>query len=119
MRLLLVGCLFAAMLPGADRVVMNLEQSPYARVKNVPISAVTMRDGFWQPRMTTNVERSIPTLLALLEEHGIVDNFRRLAGKDVPRKGPLFTDSDIYKWMEAVAFALQTTDDPRLRATFD
>ncbi len=107
------------MLPGADRVVMNLEQSPYARVKNVPISAVTMRDGFWQPRMTTNVERSIPTLLALLEEHGIVDNFRRLAGKDVPRKGPLFTDSDIYKWMEAVAFALQTTDDPRLRATFD
>lgn len=111
--------LFACLLPGADRVVMNLEKSPHARVKNVPVSAVTMRAGFWQPRMKTNVERSIPTLLALLEEHGIVDNFRRLAGKNVPRRGPLFTDSDIYKWMEAAAFVLQTQDDPQLRATFD
>ncbi len=119
MKTLLAACLFAALLPGADRVVMNLEKSPYARVKSVPVSAVTMAPGFWQPRMKVNVERSIPTLLLLLEEHGIVDNFRRLAGKSVPRKGPLFTDSDIYKWMEAAAFVLQTTDDPKLRATFD
>jgi DUF1680 family protein len=119
MKTILLGCLFAALIPGADRVVMNLEKSPHARVKNVPVSAVTMREGFWQPRMKTNVERSIPTLLALLEENGIVDNFRRMAGKNVPRKGPLFTDSDVYKWMEAAAFVLQTTDDPKLRATFD
>ena len=119
MRMLLIGCLLAGTLPGADRVVMNLEKTPHARVKNVPVSAVTMREGFWQPRMKVNVERSIPTLLALLEEHGIVDNFRRLAGKNVARRGPLFTDSDIYKWMESAAFVLQSQDDPRLRATFD
>jgi hypothetical protein len=119
MKTLTALLLLATLLPGADRVVMNLEKSPYARVKNVPVSAVTMRQGFWQPRMKTNVERSIPTLLALLEEHGIVDNFRRLSGKNVPRRGPLFTDSDIYKWMEAAAFVLQTHDDATLRATFD
>lgn len=119
MKTLFAACLFAALLPGADRVVMNLDKSPHARVKNVPVSAVTMGPGFWQPRMKTNVERSIPTLLALLEEHGIVDNFRRLAGKNVPRQGPLYTDSDLYKWMEAAAFVLQTADDPKLRATFD
>ncbi len=87
MKTLLAACLFAALLPGADRVVMNLEKSPHARVKNVPVSAVTMGPGFWQPRMRTNVERSIPTLLALLEEHGIVDNFRRLAGKNARTEG--------------------------------
>ncbi len=119
MRFLLVFCVMSSLAPGADRMVLNLEKSPYAKVRNVPVSAVTMRDGFWAPRMKTNVERSIPTLLDLLEEHGIVDNFRRLAGKNVPRRGPLFTDSDIYKWMEAAAFVLQTADDPKLRATFD
>ncbi|MGA3077058.1 MAG: beta-L-arabinofuranosidase domain-containing protein, partial [Bryobacteraceae bacterium] len=55
-----------------------------------------------------------------LEQHGVVDNFRRLEGKkDVPRRGPLYTDSDLYKWMEAVAFVLQSGEQPRLRAEFD
>ena len=35
------------------------------------------------------------------------------------RRGPLYTDSDLYKWMEAVGFALQSHDDPALRATMD
>ena len=119
MKALLIGCLLGATLPGADRVVMNLEKTPFARVKNVPVSAVAMREGFWQPRMKVNVERSIPTLLELLESNGIIDNFRRLAGKNVPRRGPLYTDSDVYKWMEAAAFVLQTQDDDKLRAAFD
>src|SRR5207237_1289708 len=86
----------------------------------VPVRAVTITRGFWYERRKVNVECSIPTMLELLEEHGVVDNFRRLSGKkDVPRRGPLYTDSDLYKWMEAVAFVLQSGDDPNLRATFD
>jgi hypothetical protein len=57
-----------------------------------------MSGGFWSSRMRAYVERSIPTRFTLLEEHGVVDNFRRLSGqKQAPRKGPLFTDSDLYK----------------------
>jgi DUF1680 family protein len=86
----------------------------------MPIRAVTMGDGFWAQRMRTNVEDSIPTLLALLEEHGVVDNFRRLSGrKNQGRRGPLYTDSDLYKWMEAVAFVLQSGDRPQLHETLD
>lgn len=46
-------------------------------------------------------------LLDRLDEHGILDNFRRLApgGPAVERKGLYFSDSDVYKWMEAAAFA--------------
>jgi DUF1680 family protein len=81
---------------------------------------VRVNDGFWGARRKTNVERSIPTMLQLLEEHGVVDNFRRLSGaKKVERKGPLYTDSDIYKWMEAAAYVLQSEDRPELKATFD
>jgi len=78
-----------------------------------------MDDGFWQARMRINVERSIPSMLDELEQHGVMDNFRRLTGSRAARRGPLYTDSDIYKWMEAVAYVLQSGDRPNLRATFD
>jgi len=100
--------------------IINIAASPKAKLHSVPIRAVTMGDGFWAERMRTNVEESIPSLLALLEEHGVVDNFRRLSGrKNQGRHGPLYTDSDLYKWMEAVAFVLQSGDRPQLRATLD
>jgi DUF1680 family protein len=100
--------------------ILNLEGSPHAKLQGVPVRAVTLGAGFWEQRRKVNVERSIPTLLDLLESNGVVDNFRRLSGrKHVERRGPLYTDSDLYKWMEAVAFVLQSGDDPRLRATVD
>ena len=100
--------------------IINDSASPKAQLHSVPIRAVTMGEGFWSARMRTNVEESIPTLLALLEEHGVVDNFRRLSGrKNAGRRGPVYTDSDLYKWMEAVAFVLQSGDRPQLRQTMD
>jgi uncharacterized protein len=119
---LLLGGLFtfAAAADGPPPVVLELSRSPHAKLQNIPVSAVKMGEGFWSPRRQVNVEKSIPTLLQLLEEHGAIDNFRRLSGrKNVERRGPLYTDSDVYKWMEAVAFVLQTEDRPDLRATFD
>ena len=103
-----------------DQGVLHLDRSPHAKLRSVPVRAVRLGEGFWTPRLRVNVERSIPTLLDLLEQHGVVDNFRRLAGrKPVARRGPLFTDSDLYKWMEAAAFVLQSGDRPDLRATLD
>jgi DUF1680 family protein len=100
--------------------ILCLDQSPYAKLRNIPVRAVKMGDGFWAPRRKVNVEKSIPTLLELLEEHGAVDNFRRLTGRTrAARRGPRYTDSDVYKWMEAAAFVLQSGDDPQLRAAFD
>jgi hypothetical protein len=84
-----------------------------------------MGDGFWTSRRKVTTERSLPTMLALLEEHGVVDNFRRLAGRpEIPRKGPLYTDSDLYKWIEGAAWALASnetsdTDKQKLRGDID
>lgn len=104
----------------AEQGILHLDRSPYAKLRSVPIRAVKMGEGFWAERRRVNVERSIPALYDLLEQHGIVDNFRRLSGrKQVERRGPLYTDSDLYKWMEAVAFVLQSEDRPALRAKFE
>jgi len=99
--------------------VIHLDHSPYAKLHSVPIRVVHMGEGFWSARMRINVERSIPTMLEELEQHGVMDNFRRLTGKQTQRRGPLYTDSDIYKWIEAAAFVLESGDRPDLRATID
>jgi len=127
MRLFLLICLAAASALGQSvgdswrgAGVIDVSQSPHVKLHSVPIRAVRLDEGFWSARMRINVERSIPTMLEELEQHGIVDNFRRLSGgKQAPRRGPLYSDSDIYKWMEAVAYVLESEDRPDLRATFD
>jgi DUF1680 family protein len=101
-----------------DQGVLNLAHSPYAKLRNVPVRAVTIGDGFWAKRRTTNVASSIPSMHEELLEHGRMDNFLRLTGaSNAPQKGPVYSDSDIYKWLEAVAFVLQSEDDPGLRKT--
>jgi DUF1680 family protein len=98
-----------------DKPVVDTRSSPKAVLHGVPISAVTLGDGFWTPRRKVNVDVSLPTLLELFEQKGVMDNFRRISGrKDVARKGPLYTDSDVYKWLEAVAYVLQSGEQPEL-----
>jgi DUF1680 family protein len=112
--LLLTVC--AATTLAADLPILNTAHSPKAVLHGVPVSAVRLGTGFWTPRLRVNEEVSLPTLLQLFETNGIIDNFRRVSGhKDVPRRGPLYTDSDVYKWLEAVGFVLQTKDNPELR----
>lgn len=97
-----------------DEGVIELSRTPGAKLKPAPVRAVTLHDGFWKQRQKATVETSLPTLYSLMEENGWLDNFRRLKGKPVARRGPLFTDSDVYKWMEAAAWALHTGSYPVL-----
>ena len=100
--------------------VLNLVKSPHAKLRNVPVHAVTITSGFWAARRQTNAEKSIPSMEKLLEANGRMDNFLRLAGKsDAPQRGPVYSDSDLYKWTEAAGFALQSGDSPELRGLTD
>src|SRR5215813_10349487 len=110
------GGVDSTQLPWRDQGVLNLANSPYAKLQSVPVRAVTIEEGFWSKRRKINVERSIPTMREQLELHGRMDNFRRLVGKSKePQKGPYYSDSDIYKWTEAAGFALQSGELPDLR----
>jgi DUF1680 family protein len=100
--------------------VIDLSRSPYAKLKTVPVSAVVIEDGFWSRRRTTNIEASIPSMHDELIAHGRMQNFQRLAGASAaPQTGPVYSDSDIYKWMEAVGFALQSDEQRELKKTTD
>jgi uncharacterized protein len=101
-----------------DQGVENLAKSPHAKLRDIPVRAVTITGGFWGPRREINVSRSIPTMHDLLEANGRMNNFRRLVGKSqAAQTGPVFSDSDVYKWTEAVGFVLQSGDRPALRET--
>ena len=103
---------------GKDQAVENLAKSPHAKLRNIPVHAVTINGGFWGPRREINVNKSIPTMHDLLEANGRMNNFRRLTGKSqAAQSGPVFSDSDVYKWTEAVGFVLQSGDRPALRGT--
>jgi DUF1680 family protein len=107
-------------LPWKDQGVLNLVNSPYAKLHSVPVRAVTIEAGFWSQRRKTNLESSIPSMRKELEEHGRMDNYRRLVGKSSePQKGPYYSDSDIYKWIDAVGWELQSGDRPELRGVTD
>jgi uncharacterized protein len=103
-----------------DEGVLFLDKSPYAKLRNVPVRAVTITQGFWGARREINVNSSIPSMEKLLEANGRMDNFLRLVGKsDAPQRGPVYSDSDVYKWTEAAGFALQSGDRPELHALTD
>ncbi|HEX5614439.1 MAG TPA: beta-L-arabinofuranosidase domain-containing protein [Acidimicrobiia bacterium] len=72
---------------------------------------------FWAERVRRNRDVAIPRLFDRLVEHAVVDNFR----PDHERQGLWFTDSDLFKWMEAAAYAgdvqeLETTVEVVLAA---
>lgn len=68
---------------------------------------VELADDFWAPRQRQLRDHTLPVVLERLERAGAVDAFRRLgAGGTAPeRRGLWFSDSDLYKWMEAAAWA--------------
>jgi uncharacterized protein len=100
-----------------DEGVLFVDKSPYAKLHNIPVRAVTINKGFWGARRETNVDKSIPSMEKLLEANGRMDNYLRLVGKsDAAQRGPVYSDSDVYKWTEAAGFALQSGDRPELHA---
>jgi DUF1680 family protein len=96
----------------AAAVVVDTTQSPYARLRPAPLGGVQIEDAFWAPRMRVNAAVTIPSQFRLLVETGRIDNLLRVAGvKDVPFRGRVFNDSDVYKWLEAASWALVTSPE--------
>ena len=77
----------------------------YAKLSPIPKEAVQFNLGFWQDRLAKN-RAAMPKLLAALREHGVLDNFKYVKDPRMGRRGPRFTDSDLYKWLEGACYAL-------------
>ncbi len=68
-------------------------------------NAVTIDGGLWARRQATNRDRALPHGYRMLETAGNFENLRIAGGRSAGRyQGPVFMDSDVYKWIEAAAY---------------
>ena len=75
------------------------------RLRPVSPGAARVTGGFWADRQRANRESAIPTGQERLETAGNLDNLRIAAGAQTGEaRGPIFMDSDVYKWLEAAAW---------------
>ncbi|MCB0196572.1 MAG: glycoside hydrolase family 127 protein [Anaerolineae bacterium] len=99
---------------------VNATNSPYARYKTIALKQIALTDGFWLRRQTINHQTSVRHAFRKLETSGNFNNLKLAAGTGEGQyREPLFMDSDIYKWLEAVSYSLITRPDPELAAMAD
>src|SRR5579884_3421803 len=113
-RFFLFGCLLA--LAGASMVsAVHAEE-----LMAVPFPEVHIKDNFWSQRIRTNRTATIEANLHQCEITGRIRNFA-IAGKleEGKHKGLLFDDSDVYKVLEGIAYALSSQRDPELEKRAD
>jgi len=93
----------------------------------LPVSAVRVTDPFFAPRINVVRGQMLPYQWDALndrlpgaEPSHSVENFRIAAGLSRgAHHGMVFQDSDLYKWLEAVAYVLAIEPDNALRAHAD
>ena len=78
----------------------------HAKLEPLPWGAVRVKGGFWGARRRVNREITIPHCYEQLAARGAIDLFRTAAaGSGDTRGNPTFSDSDVFKWLEAEAWS--------------
>jgi DUF1680 family protein len=81
------------------------------------LSDVTLNGGFWSRWQETNHKVSLRHGFEQLERFGNFNNLKLAAGTGAGEyRKPVFMDSDVYKWLEAVGYELACNPDPELVA---
>jgi uncharacterized protein len=81
---------------------------------------VTLTGGFWSQRQAVNRHAGLRHGYEQLEKAGNFHNLRLAAGLATgDYQGYLYLDSDLYKWLEAVSYALAAGPAPDLEAMAD
>jgi len=88
------------------------------RLRPLGLDEVHISDGFWAERQRINGENTLAHIESRLESEGWLPNFDLAARGELPegRRGREFSDSEVYKYLEAVAWEIFRTDDPALEA---
>jgi DUF1680 family protein len=94
---------------------VNTSQSPYARLKTLEFRNVLLNQGFWTKKINVNRKTSLQFGFEMLKKAGNFDNLRIAAGLLKEKyRGYVFIDSDIYKWLEAIAWEMGREPDEEL-----
>lgn len=96
-------------------------QAQTPRYEPVSFARVDITDSFWRPRLEKVASVTLPVCIAYTEEKtGRIRNFEKAArGKGEAHEGIYYDDSDVYKALEAIAYALKTRRDTALERIAD
>jgi uncharacterized protein len=85
------------------------------RLRPLSFGAARITGGLWAARQQVNGDVAIPSGQERLEQAGNLDNLRIAAGVLTGEaRGPVFMDSDVYKWLEAAAWEYGRSPSPAL-----
>ncbi|MCL4267277.1 MAG: glycoside hydrolase family 127 protein [Anaerolineae bacterium] len=95
-------------------------KSKQSVLSTLPYTAVQITGSFWGNYQEVNRMVSLPHGFVMLEKAGNLRNLRIATGLEEGEfTGYRFADSDIYKWLEAVAWELGRIPDTALQAMAD
>ncbi|CAH0234946.1 Non-reducing end beta-L-arabinofuranosidase [Microbacterium oxydans] len=82
------------------------------RLRPLGLDEVRITGGFWGERQAINGAGTLPHIESRLESEGWLPNFDLAAAGTLPegRRGREFADSEIYKYLEALAWEIGRTD---------
>ena len=85
------------------------------------IGDVRIEAGFWADMQSTNASEIIRHCHSWMDRLGWIDNFAAAVEGRLPkdRTGREFSDSDVYKLVEAIAWEVARSADPALEALYD
>ena len=90
------------------------------KVNQVDFSHISIKDNFWSPRLEKHLSATLPVCIDQIENKtGRIQNFERAAKGRGEHSGIFFDDSDVYKAMEGMAYALANARDAKLEAKLD
>ncbi len=82
------------------------------RMRSLPIKKLKITDPFWSRWQTVLIEQTLPAEYKQIIDTGRLENFRRVVNKETGGfQGLFFNDSDIYKWLEACAYAIAGSEN--------
>lgn len=91
----------------------------HEKMSDISFRDTSIEDGFWKNRQRTVSETSIYSIWERFKETGRFDalNFNWKDGQ--PNRPHFFWDSDIAKWIESVAYLLESKEDKTLEDAVD
>ncbi len=99
--------------------IVSLAQ--HVKIEPVNFSKVVVNDAFWKPKMALVATKTLDACIYQTEQKTArIRNFEKVArGKGEAHEGVFYDDSDVFKALEAIAYANKTNKDPKLEAKAD
>lgn len=99
---------------------MAEQQAKLYAWQGVSFTSITINDHFWRPRLEVLRQTTLPDCLSKCEDTGRIDNFAKAGGlMEGHYEGKYYNDSDVYKVLEGIAYALMPRRDEALEAEAD